>query len=605
MLAALLIVGSMTLHPCAGAPGYFCGAVSRPLDPSGAVPGAVSVGFTWLPHTRADLPSTGTIIAAEGGPGYPSGGSRDAYRALFAPLLDTRDMLFMDDRGTGRSGAIDCVPLQRETTMTLANVTKCGRQLGSTADLYGTDLAADDLDTIAAALGVTKADMYGDSYGTFFVQVFTARHPDRVASVTLDGAYPVTGNDPWYPSTGPAIRSAYDAVCKRGTCPLDGTSAGRIEKLLVALRKPHAPVTPAQLAFVMDTAGLDSLNYRDLDAAARAFLATGDAIPLQRLVRETEHFEEQPAGTATDMSQGLFVANSCSDNPQAYDMRLPPAARQTAWQTALADKRRAQPDLYAPFTLDEFLGIPLDFSYVPLCQTWPAASAAHPAGQPVPPDTRMPDVPALVLTGDLDTITTPAEGDQASALFRNAKRVIVENSGHVTAVGDTYDCASVIVRAFVARRPIDTACTLTVPPIRLVPDFARHIAGMARPSPDGAKRWNDMDLRTAASAVYAAADALARVEVLASSSGHGLRGGTWSSTSKDGTVRIVLRGVKWTDDLAVNGTVTYDPKGRATASLQFRGSAIRAVWHGTAGFGSANLTGRVAGRQIKAKMNVP
>ena len=265
MLAALLTVGLLTLQPCAEAPGYYCGTIARPLDPAGAIPGTITIGFTWLPHSDASAPATGTIVAAEGGPGYPSGGSRDGYRALFAPLLDTRDLLLMDDRGTGRSGAIDCKPLQRAKTMTLGNVTACGAQLGRTSDLYGTALAADDLDAIETALGVKTADMYGDSYGTFFVQVFAARHPDRVASVTLDGAYPAIGFDPWYVSTGPTIRSAYDLVCARGYCR--GSPMARVETLLARLRKPNAPVTPSQLALVMDTAGLDTLNYRDLDAA--------------------------------------------------------------------------------------------------------------------------------------------------------------------------------------------------------------------------------------------------------------------------------------------------------------------------------------------------
>jgi pimeloyl-ACP methyl ester carboxylesterase len=605
MLAALLVVGSLTLHPCAGASGYFCGSVSRALDPAGVVPGTVSVGFTWLPHSQTGTPALGTIIAAEGGPGYPSGGSRDSYRALFAPLLDTRDMLLMDDRGTGRSGAIDCKPLQAATSMTLGNVTRCGNQLGNTTDLYGTDLAADDLAAIAGALGVKTADLYGDSYGTFFVQVFAARHPELVASVTLDGAYPAIGSDPWYESTGPTIRTAYDLVCSRGGCPIGVTATQRTEQLLGALRAPHASITPAQLAFVMDTAGLDTLNYRDFDAAARAY-AGGDRVPLARLVHETQTYEEQPAGSVTDMSQGLFVASSCSDNPQAYDMRLPPVQRRAAWQAALAEKKRVRPDLYAPFTIDEFLAIPLDFSYVPLCQTWPVASAAHLAGQPVPPGTRMPKVPALVLTGDLDTITTPPEGDAAAALFPGAQRIIVANTGHVTAVGDPYDCASTIVRNFIARQPVDPTCARGIPPLRLVPSFSRSVTEVARPTPEGMKRWNDTDLRRAAAAVYAAADALARAQTLGSTHGTGLRGGTFTSTStKNGGIRIALHGVKWTNDLSVNGTMTYTAKSRASASLQFPGAAIHASWLGTAGLAYAEITGSIGGQQIKLKMNAP
>lgn len=270
MLAALLLVGSLALHPCSGGQGYWCGTIARPLDPAGNVPGTIAIGFTWLPHARAQAPSQGTIVAAEGGPGDPSGASRDGYRTLFGPLLQTRDLLMMDDRGTGRSGAIDCPDLQHGT-VTLTAIAACGASLGDSADLYGSALAADDLAALLDALHVDRADFYGDSYGTFFVQVFAARHPSRVASVILDGAYPAIGGDPWYPSTGPAIRDAFDRVCRRSaTCaPLPGSTLDRIERLLRVLRAPGAPIAPAQLAFVMDTAGLDGLVYRDLDAGTR------------------------------------------------------------------------------------------------------------------------------------------------------------------------------------------------------------------------------------------------------------------------------------------------------------------------------------------------
>ena len=67
----------------------------------------------------------------------------------------------------------------------------------------------------------------------------------------------------------------------------------------------------------------------------------------------------------------------------------------------------------------------------------------------MPPAGRYSDVPVLVLSGELDSITTPAEGDLVAAQFPNARHVVVANSFHVTAVGDTDDCAVRIVRSFV------------------------------------------------------------------------------------------------------------------------------------------------------------
>ena len=60
----------------------------------------------------------GALVATEGGPGYPATGSRAEYLALFGPLRPRYDVLIMDNRGTGRSGAIDCKELQNAATLT-------------------------------------------------------------------------------------------------------------------------------------------------------------------------------------------------------------------------------------------------------------------------------------------------------------------------------------------------------------------------------------------------------------------------------------------------------------------------------------------------------
>ena len=66
-----------------------------------------------------------------------------------------------------------------------------------------------------ARLGLGAVDLYGDSYGTFFQQVFAGRHPDQVRSVVLDSAYPTYGESGWYPTQRPAMRRAFTAACER------------------------------------------------------------------------------------------------------------------------------------------------------------------------------------------------------------------------------------------------------------------------------------------------------------------------------------------------------------------------------------------------------
>src|SRR5580658_7057985 len=116
-------VGRLTLRRCQ-TPAPWCGTLARPLDPTGAVPGNVDVYFEYYPHSAAGA-AVGTLVATEGGPGYPATDSRDEYLALFAPLRARYDVLIMDNRGTGRSGAVDCRELQNAPQLTEANIGAC------------------------------------------------------------------------------------------------------------------------------------------------------------------------------------------------------------------------------------------------------------------------------------------------------------------------------------------------------------------------------------------------------------------------------------------------------------------------------------------------
>jgi pimeloyl-ACP methyl ester carboxylesterase len=605
-----LRVGSVALHRCLGGD-YYCGHVRVALDPAGQVPGSIDIALALLRRVDRRVPPEGTIVAVEGGPGYPSIGSRSLYRTLYAPLLRSRDMLLVDNRGTGRSGAIVCRPLQTAPIMRLPQVTRCGHELGRASDLYGTAIAADDMNAVLSALHIRKVDIYGDSYGSFFVQAFAGRHPERVRSIVLDGAYQVIGGSPWYPSTGPTLRRAFDIVCSRSpVCNgLRGSSTDRIERLLSRLRSEHGRITPSGVAFVMDSAGLDPLAFRDLDAAARAYVDAHDVAPIERLVDEAYAEEEGAGGRARSYSQGLFVAASCSDNPQAYDMRLPPTQRERAWQEAFERERDADPTLYAPFTLSEFLRIPIDYAYLPLCTTWPVASKYHPAGEPVPPGTRFPNVPVLVLNGDLDTITTPAEGAKAARLFPRATQVIVANAGHVTALDDFDGCASEIVRRFTQSGKVDGECAARVPAVHLVPAFSRTLEQVTPAAALPGNGAPTKELRAAAAAVLSAADVLVRSYEFGLRSGVGLRGGSYTATPRNDSDHATLTDVRWTNDLDVSGTADFDARGSsARARLVLSRAAagkLEATWSTVGSNAAALLDGTIDGYHVRAEMPAP
>jgi pimeloyl-ACP methyl ester carboxylesterase len=587
---ATLPVGSLTLRACGHA--AYCGRIDRPLDPTGAVAGTVPIYFEFYPHTGPG-PAAGVLVATEGGPGYPATESRDEYLALFKPLMTDRDVIIMDNRGTGHSGAIDCHALQSAPAWTVAGVAECGNSLGDRASLYSTAYAADDLAALLKDLGFGKIDLYGDSYGTYFEQVFATRHPDALRSIVLDGAYPLTGADyAWYPTYAPAMRAKFNTACARSAAcaALPGDSIEHILPTLRQLRaapfaavgydidgrERHFRADASQLAIVMYGSAPALTTARETDAAARAF-ARGDHAPLLRLMAETASAVDSrdPSADPAQWSAGLAAAVMCQDPPQIFDMRLAPAARMLERDRAVARRQRDFPDTYAPFSIDEYRAMPLDYSFLDECVGWPVSPPTNPASQ-VGTNAIYPDVPALIISGELDNITTPADGAAVAAAFKHGLQIRIANGFHVNALPHSRSvCAADIARRFLATADAgDTSCAARVPPLRLVPNFARLTHELA---PAAGLRGNSAtseQLRVVTAALMTVGDLLARVSVNSTGTGVGLRGGSFAISQRSDRSRVMLTGVRWVDDLGVSGTID-GPKRDGPE----RGGLVKATLH--------------------------
>ena len=236
---ATIVVGGLTLDYCNSDYDGYCGSIVQPLDPLTHLPGSISIGFEFYPRFDQAHAGLGTILPQEGGPGYSSTGTRDAYVPLFTPLRNHRDILIVDKRGTGTSGPLDCPALQAGTGNYAAALAACGRQLGKSAWYYGSALAAADVVAVLDALAIDRVDYYGDSYGTYFGQTMAARFPTRLRSIVLDSAYPVRPPDAWFPTDWTTARDGYDLVCTRSvSCQqLGHQSTALLTRLLNAVRR--------------------------------------------------------------------------------------------------------------------------------------------------------------------------------------------------------------------------------------------------------------------------------------------------------------------------------------------------------------------------------
>jgi pimeloyl-ACP methyl ester carboxylesterase len=623
-----LKVGTLTLHRCHTA--AWCGTLVRALDPAGIVVGSISIQFEYYRHSLAGQ-SFGTLVATEGGPGYPATDSRDEYLALFRPLLGRRDLVIMDNRGTGQSEAVDCPALQSAPAITEENVGECGRSLGARAALYSTAFAADDLAAILDALRASPIDLYGDSYGTYFEQVFALRHPQMLRSIVLDGAYPLDGADyAWYPNYAPAMRDKFNIACRRfAACSrLGGSSLDHVAPALTLLRSAAFDAQArdadgklqsfradaARLATVMFGSSPAYASVHELDAAARAF-ASGDRAPLLRLMAETlvAVDSRDPTHAPAKFSAGLAAAVMCHDAPQIFDMNLPPQRRIADRDRAIAHRKSVAADTYAPFTIDEYRGMPLDYAFIDECVLWPVAPAAHPASQPVSAAAPYPDVPALIISGELDNMTTVADGAAVAQHFAHGRQLVVVDSFHVNALPHARsECAAKIVRQFITSLQTgDTRCTQAVPAVRLVPQFARHLSELAPARATAGNAATAEQLRAASAALLTAGDVIARLNSNTTGKGPGLRGGTFSVKTHADRYELLLHDVRWSEDLSVSGTIDWPGRsGTAKGALTLAGASefsgeLKVSWTEGVAQARAQIHGKLGDAVLAAETSAP
>jgi pimeloyl-ACP methyl ester carboxylesterase len=640
---ASLRVGSQVLTRCPTRlpshplPAAYCGTLRVPLDwQSAGTSPKISVCYRWYPATARGS-AAGTVVPVEGGPGYPSILSvAGGYRPMYGPLLRRYNMLAVDLRGTGCSTVLNCPKEQNYTkpsgTLAFARVVgACADALNKrwrapgggyvhASDLFTSASAAEDLAAVIRALRLPRIDLYGDSYGSWFAQVFAARYPSLVRSVTLDSTYPVQELDPWYRITIATMPGDFDTVCAQtpACAAVGGSSWPRIEAL--AHRLARAPVTGtvpgpagARVRASMGVAGLvnlvsdsaeDPAIYAALDAAARALLGQGQAAPLLRLYASRMASDEAYFGVPVrQYSVGLYMAVSCLDYPQLYPMSASPSAR-------LADLRANEATLpagtFAPFTTAQWLAMDQNTENYTACLDWPAPRIAQPPIPQSPPFLPR-SMPVLILGGSLDTWTPPAGVPEVQAEIGGHSRFVeLANETHVVGEGDSYGCASKIIQAFVADPSalsrLNASCAAAVPSVRAVGAFAGRL-GAVTPVTLTSGHATAAARRLAAAAVLTAGDAWSRYESIIGNHDTGLYGG--SVTARNGH-QLTLDGDEFVPGVKVSGTLTVNGTGenmtvavvlrgwaaglrttRVTGSWRLYGGAARAALTLTGGAGSA------------------
>jgi pimeloyl-ACP methyl ester carboxylesterase len=538
-----------------------CGSIGVPLDRTNANAGTTKIAFALLARRDQARPSLGTVVLSSG----PIIAAGAEYAAGLAPLRSRREVLFVDQRGTGRSGVLTCrglrgiVPALGPREQLLSRIGACGRELGPRASLYGTAAAADDIDAVRAALGLQRLDLWGASYGTYLMTVYAARHPAHVRSLVLHGAYPIDF-DPWALDRLAATRRSIALVCARTHDCRAERVLGDVARLAARLRtRPLTFTVPARaraMTVRLDEAALASVVYGGGNVAgfgripaAAASAVAGDLAPLRRLVELTL----QPI----DEGFGQGFAQGCHDSPRVFSFADSAPARRAAYLDARgAISSRA----LAPFSAQAWTATQLEA--VDTCLQWPNDRSA---ARPFPSATPMPDVPVLALTGDLDTNTPAASGRKAAGRFPQATFVEIPNIGHTP---ETSPCAVAVALRFVATLNVDKpACAGTGTP----PPVAARSPRVATELPLVRGRGTAAQRRALSLVTATAADLNDQAQALGNwNAANGLRGGRYVTTPKG----VRLAGVRVVRDARVSGVVVPSDGGGVTGTLRLSGPGI-------------------------------
>jgi pimeloyl-ACP methyl ester carboxylesterase len=307
---------------------FTCVTLRVPRDHFGGSGETVDVTFAVLRASGEER--QGVFVTATGGPGSSGIASADGYTSVFDPAITERfDVVFFDQRGIGLSGPIQCVDaaltwygvddvptVSDEDAEAYAEAAAdfaaaCISETGvdpETLDAYATRQAVEDLDAFRRWLGADQLHLYGESYGTQFVQTYAAAHPDAVAALLVDGPVDLTltGYD-YYVEQAQAFEdvllhtfeSCTDACAEE---PVDGGLLGAWDALAAELE--GEPIS-YQFTRSDGTHETRELTLADLEVASSAYVyETFDQMMLQRAVAYAARGELAPMARLAYLSLG-------------------------------------------------------------------------------------------------------------------------------------------------------------------------------------------------------------------------------------------------------------------------------------------------------------
>jgi pimeloyl-ACP methyl ester carboxylesterase len=445
---------SLKLLPCEGEPEILCGSLEVPENPEIADGRMISLHVVVLPAIEPKKKPAAPLFELAGGPGVAVTQARHFFKGRGSRFRQSRDVVLVDQRGTGRSSPLRCPALEAQSPLDdmypIDRVRTCRDALEASADLtqYTSRNSAADIDRVRTALGYEVIDLQGVSYGTELARAYMRFYPQRVRSAVLigppssDARTPLmhAANaqrsldllfyecqvDPACSAAYPDLRSSFAAVVRRLA---SGVSAKRVNPMTGESAEVEVRQGPFAEAFrgLLSTASARRMVPSMIESAAAGdFGPSLDAFPPDSLM----------------FAEGLYLSIACSEGTS-----------------------RIHPDEVERFTAGTFFGSYRVEQQMPACAEWPRATVPDPFFEPL-----RSNHPVLVISGEVDQVTPPAYAREICAALPNCRLIEIGGMGHGPFDLDAWSnggCYDDVVHAFFesgTAKDLDLRCLAEMKP---------------------------------------------------------------------------------------------------------------------------------------------
>lgn len=404
-----------------------CGTFERAENPDAPDGRSIELAVALVPSLNVEaLPDP--LVFFAGGPGQSAIDSYLMMLPAFEPIRRDRAILLVDQRGTGRSNKLDCPVPEEEDMMTgdwdpeqiRAYAEGCLAELDGDPRFYTTSVAIDDLDAVREALGFEQLNLWGGSYGTRAALHYLRKYPERTRSVIIDGV--IAGGQLLGPTLATDAQASLELLFDRCTESADCSAAfPDLRNTFDTLRQrlADAPV-PVSAAHPRSGEAVElTLTDQVLAGVVRLSSyapATRALLPLMiseaaegrytMLAAQAALIESQFDGL---LAMGMHNSVVCSEDAPRFDEREVDDATLAA--TYLGKEQL------------EWLEV--------MCGAWPRGPVDEGFNEAV-----VSDVPVLVLSGEVDPVTPPANGERAAETLSTSRHIVAPGQGHIiTALG--------------------------------------------------------------------------------------------------------------------------------------------------------------------------